>query len=54
MLLNGTLFKLGREQYGRNEQCGKEISRSRLEVFPAAALCMVCAQAREKQAALRK
>ena len=52
--IDRALFKLGREQYGRCEQCGKAIPRSRLEALPAAAMCMACAQAREKQAALRK
>jgi len=52
--IDRALFKLGREQYGRCEQCGKAIPRSRLEALPAAALCMACARAGEKQAALRK
>ena len=52
--IDQALFKLGREQYGRCEQCGKAIPRSRLEALPAAALCMACARAGEKQAALRK
>ena len=52
--IDRALFKLGTEQYGRCEQCGKDIPRSRLEALPAAALCMACAQAGEKQAALRK
>ena len=52
--IDRALFKLRREQYGRCEQCGKAIPRSRLEALPAAALCMACARAGEKQAALRK
>jgi RNA polymerase-binding protein DksA len=52
--IDRALFKLGTEQYGRCEQCGKAIPPSRLEAVPAAALCMVCAQAGENQAALRK
>ena len=47
-------FKLGTEQYGRCERCGKAIPQSRLEAVPAAAMCMPCEQAGEKQAALRK
>jgi DnaK suppressor protein len=52
--IDRALFKLGTGQYGRCEQCGKAIPRSRLEALTAAALCMACAQAWEKQAALRK
>jgi RNA polymerase-binding protein DksA len=52
--IDRALFKLGTEQYGRCEQCGKAIPQSRLEALPAAALCMVCAQAGETKAALRK
>jgi len=52
--IDRALFKLGTEHYGRCEQCGKAIPQSRLEALPAAAMCMACAQAGEKQAALRK
>ena len=52
--IDRALFTLGTEQYGRCEQCGKDIPRSRLEALHAAALCMACAQAGEKQAAFRK
>jgi RNA polymerase-binding transcription factor len=52
--IDRALFKLGTEQYGRCEQCGKAIPQSRLEAVPAAAMCMPCEQAGEKQAALRK
>ncbi len=52
--IDRALVKLGTEQYGRCEQCGKAIPQSRLEALPAAALCMACAQAGEDQAALRK
>lgn len=52
--IDRALFKLGSEQYGRCEQCGKAIPRSRLEAVPAAAMCMTCEQAGENQAALRK
>ncbi|MCS6291513.1 MAG: TraR/DksA family transcriptional regulator [Nitrospira sp.] len=52
--IDRALFKLGSEQYGRCEQCGKAIPQSRLDVVPAAAMCMVCEQAGETQAALRK
>ena len=52
--IDRALFKLGTAQYGRCEQCGNDIPRSRLEALPAAAMCMACAQAGEKQAALGK
>ncbi len=52
--IDRALFKLGSEQYGRCEQCGKAISQARLEAVPAAAMCMACEQAGENQAALRK
>lgn len=52
--IDRALVKLGTEQYGRCEQCGKAIPQSRLEALPAAAMCMACAQAGENQAALRK
>lgn len=52
--IDQALVKLGSEQYGRCEQCGKAIPQSRLEAVPAAARCMACEQAGENQAALRK
>ena len=52
--IDRALFKLGSEQYGRCEQCGKAIPQSRLEAVPAVAMCMACEQAEENQAALRK
>ena len=52
--IDRALVKLETAQYGRCEQCGTDIPRSRLEALPAAALCMACAQAGEKQAAIRK
>ena len=52
--IDRAFFKLGTEQYGRCERCGKAIPQSRLEAVPAAAMCLVCEQAEENQAALRK
>ena len=52
--IDRALFKLGTEQFGRCERCGKAIPQSRLEVLPAAALCLACEQAGENRAALRK
>lgn len=52
--IDRALVKLEAGQYGRCEQCGKDIPQSRLEAVPAAAMCMTCAQVGEKQAALRK
>lgn len=52
--IDRALFKLGSEQYGRCEECGKAIPQARLEAVPAAAMCMACEQAAEAQASLRK
>lgn len=52
--IDRALVKLEAGRYGRCEQCGKDIPQSRLEAFPAAPVCMACAQAGETQAALRK
>jgi DnaK suppressor protein len=52
--IDRALVKVGTAQYGRCEECGKAIPQSRLEALPAAAMCVACAQAGEKQAALRK
>ncbi len=52
--IDRALFKLGSDQYGRCEQCGKAISQSRLDAVPATAMCIVCEQAGEAQAALRR
>ena len=52
--IDRALVKLEAGQYGRCEQCGKDIPQPRLAVVPAAAMCMTCAQAGEEQAALRK
>jgi len=52
--IDRALVKLEAGQYGRCEQCGKDIPQSRLEAVPAAAMCMTCAQAGEKQATLMK
>lgn len=52
--IDRALVKLETGQYGRCEQCGKDIPQSRLEAVPAAFMCMACAEAEETQAALRK
>ncbi|MDZ4853847.1 MAG: TraR/DksA C4-type zinc finger protein [Nitrospirota bacterium] len=52
--IDRAFFKLGTEQYGRCERCGKAIPQSRLEAVPAAAMCLMCEQAEENRAALRK
>jgi DnaK suppressor protein len=51
--IDRALVKLEAGQYGRCEQCGKDITQSRLEAVPAAAMCMACAEAWETRAALR-
>lgn len=52
--IDQALVRIDTGQYGRCVVCGKEIPQSRLEAFPAMAVCVACAQAREDQAALRK
>jgi DnaK suppressor protein len=52
--IDRALFKLGTEQYGRCERCGKAIPQPRLEAVPAAPMCLACEQAGENLAALRK
>lgn len=52
--IDRALVKLRNAQYGRCERCGKAIPQSRLEAVPVAAMCMVCEQTGENQAALRK
>ncbi len=47
--IDRALFKLGTEQYGRCERCEKAIPQSRLEVVPAAAMCLACEQAGENR-----
>ncbi len=51
--IDRALVKLEAGRYGRCEQCGEDISQSRLEVLPAAPVCIGCAQARETRVALR-
>ncbi|MCX5723590.1 MAG: TraR/DksA C4-type zinc finger protein [Nitrospirae bacterium] len=52
--IDRALVKLETGRFGRCEQCGKDIPHSRLEALPAAATCVVCAEAGEAQTALRK
>jgi DnaK suppressor protein len=52
--IDEALVRIDAGQYGRCEQCGKDIPQSRLEALPMAAMCMACAKAVENQAALRK
>jgi len=52
--IDRALVKLEAGLFGRCEGCGKDISQSRLEALPAAAMCLSCAQAGEARTALRK
>lgn len=47
-LVKRALRKIGIGKYGICENCGKEIDKARLDVFPQAALCISCEQKREK------
>lgn len=51
--IDRALVKLEAGQYGRCEQCGKDIPQARLEALLEAAKCIGCAQAEEHQAASR-
>jgi len=42
MDINHALEKIGKETYGRCENCKAEIPEDRLKVFPAARFCMKC------------
>jgi len=42
--IDRVLDKLGRDQYGGCEACGKAIGAERLKIFPSAATCIGCAQ----------
>jgi RNA polymerase-binding transcription factor DksA len=43
--IDGALVRLHAGRYGRCASCDRAISRERLEVLPAAALCMICQHA---------
>lgn len=40
--INLALEKLEKGEYGKCEKCGKNIEEKRLEILPAARLCMKC------------
>lgn len=42
------LRKIGIGKYGICENCGKDIDKARLDVFPQAASCINCEQKKEK------
>ncbi len=37
------LVRIEKKEYGKCVKCGQEISRGRLEAYPAASLCVQCA-----------
>ena len=41
--------RIDNKTYGRCEECGSQIGKARLEVFPRATLCMVCKQKEERR-----
>ena len=41
--INLALKKIADNKYGQCEHCGQEIEKERLEIMPAARLCMKCA-----------
>jgi DnaK suppressor protein len=48
--IDAALARIKNGQYGRCERCNDAISLERLEILPAAALCMPCQQWAEKSA----
>lgn len=40
--INLALEKIGKNEYGKCEKCGKEIEEERLRAYPEARLCMKC------------
>ena len=48
--IDEALRKLYRGEYGKCEECGKQIARERLEAIPNARLCIVCKSKEEKKA----
>ncbi len=47
--IDEALVRIDCGRYGRCQACGQDIPEPRLEAFPAAALCLACAQAGENQ-----
>jgi len=47
--IDEALRRIHRNEYGRCHNCGKEISRERLEVLPFARLCIECKEKEESQ-----
>ena len=43
------LERIDTKTYGRCEDCGNQIGRARLQVFPRATLCMLCKQKEERR-----
>ena len=41
--------RIDNKSYGRCEECGSQIGKARLEVFPRATLCMACKQKEERR-----
>ena len=41
--------RIDNKTYGRCEECGSQIGKARLEVFPRATLCMICKQKEERR-----
>lgn len=40
--INSALEKINKGKYGKCENCGKEIKKERLKIFPAARHCLKC------------
>ena len=48
-LLNSALEKIHNNIYGECEECGEDIGKRRLDVFPEAQYCIKCAEEMEKE-----
>jgi len=47
--IDAALERFGKDEYGYCLRCGEQISERRLEVDPAATLCIKCASAAEQE-----
>ncbi len=47
-LMEDTLFRINKGEYGKCETCEKKISMKRLQIMPLTALCIECQEASER------
>jgi len=51
--LDQALLRIDRNEYGKCQECGKDISPERLEAVPHARLCIKCKEAEEQRESRR-